>query len=230
MTFFGYGFPKIERCKIKENVCLEERDKELKEPKRHNDYFPDSETAGRYKTSDIGHNSNQYNTGKYISKESDRQGKYAGEFSDKMDPPDRYIDTLLRHRMTAPVEKVVFEMSEKTLVANRGNLCHHDNGNCHHERRIGIGIDGTKICMPIGKDEVQPVEYETEYIRDEYEYEKTPCNRQKPTCIFFVPYEIDKERIDAIYEVNPDIPDSRKEFGLDGSEKEYSKDKEYSNK
>ena len=112
-------------------------------------------------------------TDKYIEKQTHRERTNTDELSSEVEPSDEYTDDFLCCRVSVIVEEVVTEVVDWPLHRDRCRLSHDDDGEGEHESRREIGIHRAEILSKpvVGRDEYEPVEYESEYIPSEYDHD-----------------------------------------------------------
>lgn len=224
MTLLGDGLFQVENREGHEDIRLKEGYEELEEPERDNDETSDSDPSGREECSDVGHDSDENDSGEDIGEKTDGEREHSGEFSDEVEPSDRYVDEFLDHRMSGPIEEVVSEVVEEPLVPDSGYLCDDDDGERHDDGRIEIGIDRSEVLVRSFDDEVYPVESESEDIGEEDVDEESSHERKESPGILPILESVEEEIVDTLDEVDSDIAEPWEGPSLDGSKKESDPD------
>jgi hypothetical protein len=180
----------IQEREGREYICLKECHEELEKPERYHDDAPESDPPGRKETTQVGHNPDEYHPREYIREKSKGEGKNPGEFSDEVKPSDGDVDDLFHDGVSRPIEEIVSEMGEKTLVPDSGYLRDQDYRHCHDDRRVEIRIDRAQVVICSFHHEVDPIESEPEHIGEENIDEETSDKRKKGSGIFSVFYGV----------------------------------------
>lgn len=147
MSFVLRRFCKIHRYKQGEDHRLYKSNKHFKKVEWYNSKLTNREKPYFDKTWEPDHNTDEDNSSKYISEETEREGEHTDKLSDTMEPSDNNIDTFFDKISTMKMKDKVSNISKETPKANHDHVWEKYHNQSHTKSSIYISIDGAKVVV-----------------------------------------------------------------------------------